>query len=51
MENEKNAKQFVITVDGSEDADNRDGRACSGYVLIAFDNISNIAISRRSLSR
>ena len=39
MENEKNAKQFVITVDGSEDADARDGRACSGYVLIAFDGL------------
>ena len=37
MENEKNAKQFVITVDGSDDAEVRDGRACSGYLLIAFD--------------
>lgn len=37
MENEKSTKQFVITVDGSDDADTRDGRACSGYVLIAFD--------------
>lgn len=37
MENEKSTKQFVITVDGSDDADNGAGRACSGYVLIAFD--------------
>lgn len=37
MENENNGKQFVITVDGSDDADVRDGKACSGYVLIAFD--------------
>lgn len=41
MENEKSAKQFVITVDGSDDAEVRDGRACSGYLLIAFDKPDN----------
>ena len=34
MENEK---KFVITVEGSQDDDMRAGRACSGYLLIAFD--------------